>query len=341
MTRILSVARRVLLQLKGDRRTLALMLVAPLLILTLLWLIFDSDPYSPKVAAVGLHERWVAALGKAGARVRTLDREAAEQALRRREVDAVLEIRNLRPHIRMEGSDPARSLAVGRAILQAGRHLLPFRPPEPVIEFLHGSADMDPFDNFGPVLLGFLVFFFTFLVSGISVVRERQTGTLERMLSTPVRRHEVVLGYVLGFAAVVVLQSTLMTVHSLFVLDMMLAGSFVWLLVIVLLLAATALCLGMFLSAFARTEFQMLQFIPLVIVPQVFFSGIFPLETMPKWLATVGRAFPLTYAADAMREVMIRGGGWREIRGDLLVLAGLAALLVLANVRALKRYRPL
>lgn len=341
MSRILAVARRVLLQLKGDKRTLALMLVAPLLILTLLWLIFDSDPYHPSLAAIDLHETWVTALRESGARVRTLDREGAERALRRREVDAVIEIRNRKPHIWMEGSDPARSLAVGQVMVKAGRRFIPFRPPDPEIEFLHGSPTMDPFDNFGPVLLGFLVFFFTFIVSGVSFVRERQTGTLERMMSTSIRRHEVVLGYIVGFAAVVVLQSTLMTVHSLYVLDMMLEGSFVWLLLVVLLLAATALCLGMFLSAFARTEFQMLQFIPLVIVPQVFFSGIFPTETMPAWLVAIGRAFPLTYGADAMREVMIRGGGWREIWRDVLVLGGITLVLALGNVRALRRYRGL
>lgn len=341
MSRILAVARRVLLQLKGDKRTLALMFVAPLLIITLLWVLFDSEPYHPKLATVDLNDFWVTALRESGAKVRALGREEAEQALRRRDVDAVIEIRNRKPHIWMEGSDPARSLAVGQAMIKAGGKLMPFRPPEPEIEFLHGSVAMNPFDNFGPVLLGFLVFFFTFIVSGISFVRERQTGTLERMLSTPVRRHEVVLGYILGFAVVVVLQSSLMTTYSLFVLGMMLKGSFVWLLVVVLLLAATALCLGMLLSAFARTEFQMLQFIPLVIVPQVFFSGIFPTETMPPWLVMIGRAFPLTYAADAMREVMIRGGGWREIWRELLILAGLALLLAVANVRALKRYRPL
>jgi len=341
MTRILAVARRVLLQLRGDRRTLALMLAAPLLLLTLLWLILDAAPYPPRLAAVNVREPFVAALRKSNATVAVLDGDAAERALRRREIDAVVEWRGGRIRLRLEGSDPAKAAAVRAALVDAIRRSLPVAPPDPDVEFLHGSPGANAFVHIGPVLLGFLVFFFTFIVSGITFVHERQTGTLERMLSTPVRRHEVVLGYLLGFAAVVALQSTLMTVHSLHVLGMMLAGSFAWLLLVVLLLAATALCLGMFLSAYARTEFQMLQFIPLVIVPQIFFSGLFPLENMPAWLAAVGRALPLTYGAEAMREVMIRGGGGREIWPQLAVLSGLAVLLALGNVRALRRYRGL
>ena len=86
------------------------------------------------------------------------------------------------------------------------------------------------------------------------------------------------------------------------------------------MLSLTALTLGTFLSAYANNEFQMIQFIPLVIVPQVFFSGLFPMESMNTWLQMLGKLFPLTYGADAMRQVMIRNQGFTEIALDLTVL---------------------
>lgn len=340
MRRAFAVARRLWRQLLRDRRTLALMLMAPLLVLTLLSFVFDAAPYRPTLALVDVPDRVAEALGNTECTVLRLDAGAADAAIRARRVDAVVTYRIGRPHILMEGSDPAAVQAVSLAFLEAARSLLPANLPfAPEVAYLHGSAEMEPFDNFGPVLLGFLVFFFTFIVSGVSFVRERTTGTLERMLSTPVRRGEIVAGYALGFAGVVTVQSALIATVSVKYLDMMLVGSFAWLLAITLLLAATAMTLGMLLSTFARNEFQMFQFVPLVIIPQIFFSGLFPLETMAPWLRGVGRALPLTYGASALREVMIRGGGWETLRGDVAVLAAFALGFAAVNVWALRRYR--
>ena len=161
------------------------------------------------------------------------------------------------------------------------------------------------------------------------------------MLATPVRRLEIVLGYLLGFAGLVAVQSTLIAAWSVYVLGMMLVGSFVWLIVIVLLIAASALTLGMFLSAWARSEFQVVQFIPLVVVPQIFFSGLFPLATMHPALRALGRVLPLTYAADALRAVMIRGAGPADIVLDLAILVAGSGVFLLANIAALKKLRRL
>src|SRR6185436_15906805 len=112
---------------------------------------------------------------------------------------------------------------------------------EPHITFMHGSPSMSPFDNFGPVLVGFLVFFFVFMISGIAFVRERTSGTLERTLATPIRRWELVIGYALAFATLVIVQSAIIAVASVYLFGMLLAGSFAWLLVITLLLAISAM----------------------------------------------------------------------------------------------------
>lgn len=332
--RTLAIARRIIWQLLRDKRTLAMILVAPLMVLGLLSVIFNSDAYRPKIAAPGAPAPVLAKLAEA-ARVTTPTPEVAAAQLRAGTIDAIVAFDGGRPRVQVEGSDPS----VTRAVMLALSRVAAQQMPE--LAYLHGSAEMSAFDNFGPVLLGFLIFFFTFMVSGISFIRERTSGTLERMLATPVRRWEIVLGYLLGFAGIVAAQATLIAAFAVHVLGMMLVGSFVWLLVTVLLIAASALTLGMLLSAAARSEFQIVQFIPLVVVPQVFFSGLFPMETMHPALQALGKVLPLTYAADALRAVMIRGAGVADIAVDLAVLAGCSLAFLLANIVALKRLRRL
>jgi ABC-2 type transport system permease protein len=209
----------------------------------------------------------------------------------------------------------------------------------PQLTYLHGSENMASFDNFGPVLVGFFSFFFVFLIAGVSFLKERTSGTLERLLATPLKRWEIVLGYVLGFGLFTMLQAALIAWFSTKVLGMMIVGSFGYVLLITLLLSLTALTLGIFLSSFANTEFQMIQFIPLVIVPQVFFSGLFNLDNMAQWMQWLSKIMPLTYGAEALRNVMIRGKGWESIAIDVYVLLGLSIFFMAANVLALRKHR--
>jgi len=338
--RALAIARRIAWQLLRDKRTLAMIFVAPIAVLGLLSLIFNGDEYHPRIAVVGGPPPAVALLAGSGARPTALDADRAHRRLRDGQLDAVLELTGTRPHLTVEGSDPSVTRSVMLVMYRLAR-ATGRSGEEPQVSYLHGSAGMSAFDNFGPVLLGFLVFFFTFMVSGISFVRERTTGTLERMLATPVRRWEVVIGYLIGFAGVVIVQAGLTALFAVYALDMMLVGSFASLAVIVLLVAASALTLGMLLSAWARSEFQVIQFIPIAVLPQVFFSGLFSLETMHPALRALGRVLPLTYAADAMRAVMIRGDGVAAIAVDLAVLAGFSAVCLAANVVALRAVRRL
>ena len=211
----------------------------------------------------------------------------------------------------------------------------------PEINYLHGSADMETFDYIGPFLIGFFIFFFVFLISGVSFLRERTTGTLERLLATPMRRWEMVVGYVVGFGIFTILQSAIIVSFAIYILDIMMAGS-IWLVILItLMLAITALSLGTLLSAFATNELQMIQFIPLVVVPQVFFSGLFSIETMAEWLQPLSIIMPLTYGGEAIRDVMIQGDGWNDIYGNVLVLIGFSLLFMILNVLALKKHRKL
>jgi ABC-2 type transport system permease protein len=204
------------------------------------------------------------------------------------------------------------------------------------VNYIYGYEDLSTFDNFGSILIGFLIFFFVFLVAGISFLQERTSGTLEKLLSTPIRRWEIVLGYVLGFGVVTVIQSIIVSLYVVYVLGVMMVGSLFLVLLITFCTSMLALTLGILLSTAANNEFQMIQFVPVVIVPQVFFSGLFQLS--PFW-AAVGKIMPLYYVADALKEVMIRGNGIETIYSDLLVMICLSLVFMFANTLLLKRYR--
>nr|WP_239644115.1 ABC transporter permease [Oenococcus oeni] len=131
-----------------------------------------------------------------------------------------------------------------------------------------------------PVLVGFLVFFFVFLISGVSLLHERTTGTLGRLLTSPVKRQEIIAGYVGAYGLLAILQTIVVVIYAIYVLGINSRGS-IWLVMLInLLLALVALSMELLVSTLASSEFQMIQFIPILIVPQVFFSGMFNLSDM-------------------------------------------------------------
>jgi len=178
-----------------------------------------------------------------------------------------------------------------------------------------------------------------FLLSGVAFLRERTGGTLERLLATPIRRSEIVSGYLLGFGLFAIIQSVIIAWYSIRVLGLIMEGSFWLVLISTLALAITALTMGTFISAYADNEFQMVQFIPLIIVPQVFFSGLFNMDTMADWLRWLSYLMPLSYGADALRGVMIRGESWSDIALNIYILFGLSLFFIIANIYALRKHR--
>ncbi|MDF2657519.1 MAG: transporter permease [Paenibacillus sp.] len=338
--RIRALVIRILRQFWHDKRTLALMIVAPMLVLTLMSLVFNGDTFRPALSVGGLPEPLVQKLEQRGADIYRYTPEEAETALADARIDAIVTLQGSAPVVKLEGSDPTANRAVLLLLQNVLQDLNPAAAaPKPAVTYLHGSAEMAAFDHFGPVLIGFFVFFFVFLISGVSFLRERTGGTLERLLATPIRRWEIVAGYILGFGLFTMIQSALIAWYAIHVLGMMMAGSFWYVLLVTLLLAVTALALGTFLSAFASNEFQMIQFIPLVIVPQVFFSGLFNMDTMSVWLRWLGKCMPLSYGADALRNIMVRGQGWSDIAADVYVLLAFSAVIMFLNVLALKKHR--
>jgi ABC-2 type transport system permease protein len=339
--RVMALVRRILKQIVRDKRTLVLLIMAPILVLTMLHLVFNGESYSPKVGFVDLPTSLVEQLRDDEATINLYEStNEAKTALKERDIDGYVSMSGTSLQLMLEGSDPTINGATMKWLQESLKSLQPDSSATMLeVNYLHGSSEMNQFDSFGPVLLGFFIFFFVFLIAGVSFLRERTTGTLERLLCSPLRKWEIVVGYVVGFGIFTMIQATIIASYAIYVLGMMMEGAFIYVLVITLLLSLTALTLGVLLSAFANNELQMIQFIPLVIVPQIFFSGLFNLETISDYLSWIGPLTPLYYGADALRNVMIRGYGWGEISFDLLMLAGFSLLFMILNILALKKYR--
>lgn len=335
--RVKAIMIRILLQLAHDKRTIGLMIFAPILVLTLMSFIFDGSDYHPKIGIVNAPISFVNKLEDNDAKVIRYTEDTAYNAISSSEIDAIINFESGVPNIILEGSDPNKSSAVIKLTQNAISQ--PISTVEPDITYLYGYENMASFDNFGPILIGFFVFFFVFLVAGVAFLGERTSGTLERILATPLRRWEIVIGYILGFGSFTIIQSALIAWFSINVLNIMMVGSFSLVLLITILTAIVALTIGTFISAFANNEMQMIQFIPVIIVPQVFFSGLFDLSTMSPWLQSLGHFMPLWYSADALRNIMIRGKGWDDIAFDVLILILICMFFIIANILALRKYR--
>jgi ABC-2 type transport system permease protein len=316
---------------------MALMVLAPILVLTFMSLIFGGSEYHPKIGIINAPISFVNRLEDSDAKVIRYDENTSEAALYNSEVDAIINFESGIPHIKLEGSDPSKSKAVVMLAQNAMQQISLAAKPD--ITYLYGYDNMASFDNFGPILIGFFIFFFVFLIAGVAFLGERNTGTLERLLATPIRRWEIVVGYILGFGVFTIIQSALISWYTINVLNVMMVGSFALVLLITVLTAMVGLTIGTFISAFANNELQMIQFIPLVLTPQVFFSGLFDISTMAPWLQALGRIMPLWYIADALKNIMIRGKGWDYIAFDVFVLFATCIFFMTANVFVLKKYR--
>jgi ABC-2 type transport system permease protein len=357
--RVGALTTRIIRQFRRDRRTLGLLFVVPVLVLSLLGYIYSGEGALPSVAIGGDIETPAAraildALERDGRLdLSLMQPEEIERALVRRQVDAVLTLPSdleLPPSehrhvlLHLEGTDPGVSrhiLTVLNQVLPAVsvRALAPDGQPLTVdARFLHGGPGFDQLDYLAPVFIGFFAFFFIFLLTSVSFLRERMHGSMERLMVSPVSRPEIVTGYMLGFTVFAAIQSAVIVLFSVYVLRVEHAGNLGYVFLLTLLLTLGAVNLGIFLSTFARTELQVVQFIPVVIVPQGLLSGIiWPVASLPEPLRWIAHALPLTYANEALRGVMIRGDGLSDLALEGGVLLGFAALMVLLASVTLRR----
>jgi ABC-2 type transport system permease protein len=194
------------------------------------------------------------------------------------------------------------------------------------------------FDRVGAALLGVFPFVVMFLVTSVATLRERQSGTLERLLVMPLGKGDLIGGYALAFGALAVVQAVLATAFSVWVLDLDLAGP-VWVLVVVAVLdALLGTAFGLLVSAFAQTEFQAVQFMPAAVIPQFLLCGLLlPRDQMPRVLELVSDVLPLSYAVDAMREISAQPDVGATVVRDAIVVVGFILLFVAAAATTLRR----
>lgn len=337
--RIGALVLRIIQQMRRDKRTLALLFLAPLLVLTLMYFIFNSN--QPEVTLVVSHSP-----AELIEKLEAADFDVIEKndftitKLKEQQYDGWLALHNNQVKLTLLNDDPTTARAV---MMKLSQVLQPEQVSNMAImtDYVYGDKDTAIFDTFSPMLIGFFVFFFVFLITGIALLKERMSGTLERLLATPIKRAEIVAGYLIGYGFFALIQTIIIVLFGIYVLDIVHIGS-IWLVFLInILIALVSLSLGALLSSFAASEFQMMQFIPIVIVPQVFFSGIFPLDHMAEWLQYIGRIMPLYYAADALNGVMYKGFSFNEILVNLVILACFAIVFIMLNIISLKKYRSL
>lgn len=281
-----------------DKRTLALMMVAPLVILTLLHFLLSTDSTFPRLGVNGVEESLVELLQDKEIDVIQYDQvKNTNQVIIDNSLDGVLQIEEDVIQLTLTNDQPSSSKILQTKVMQAisvesakeqASNLLEFlegiqsklpnapinlnraETPDIHTSYIYGSSETTFFDQLSPILVGFFVFFFVFLISGIGLLRERTTGTLDRLMATPIQRRDIVFGYLIGYGLFAIVQTIIVVFYATKVLNIILVGSLWNVILINLSLALVALLLGILLSAFANSEFQMMQFIPIAIIPQIF-----------------------------------------------------------------------
>ena len=357
--RTIAIAKKVIKELLRDKRTLALMFIAPVFIMWLMNLMFlASTTVNVKLATQDLPTGLVTKMDELDhVDVETYqDLDQAKKALADEKVDAVISYKDgeyqvdyantdaskttmtrqvLRTSIINEGTDQLLS-RVKQALPQLK---LDAKAPEIKESYQYGDKNTGFFARMIPILIGFVVFFFVFLISGMALLKERTSGTLDRLLATPVKRSEIVYGYMLSYGIIAIFQTAVVVLAAIWLLDVEVVGNILNVIIVNVVLALVALAFGILLSTLAKSEFQMMQFIPLVIMPQLFFSGIIPLSSMGEWALTVGKFLPLTYSGDAISQIILYGHNLGDILSNLGALMIFLIILTILNIVGLRRYR--
>jgi ABC-2 type transport system permease protein len=212
--------------------------------------------------------------------------------------------------------------------------------PPFLLTLLKYAFDEDPaaFQGVGGPLIGLFPFITMFMVTSITMLRERTTGTLERLMSMPIAKIDLLFGYAVAFAALATVQAAITAFVAFQLLDLHVAGSTVVVGVLAVGNALLGMALGLFVSAFARTEFQAVQFMPAFVLPQLLLCGLFvPREQMAPLLGAVSWALPLTYAFDALKRVTVEGdlGGRGAV--DVAVTVGVMFAALAVGAATLRR----
>jgi ABC-2 type transport system permease protein len=382
-SRMTALASRIIRQVFRDRRTLVLIFIVPLVIMTLLYLVLTNTNSVHTLAIVppsGTGSERINTLimnllpGKDKLNVIYINADQVNDTLSKGNADAaiifpsdftqhVFSGQNPSVQIVLEGSDPnvanamhdqteafTHELGVALSALKAqqtqtgqGQAIppvlggpLPFTVSNP--QYLHGGPQYTFNDSIAPGFIAIFSFFFVFLLTSIAFLRERSQGTIERVMASPMTRSELVIGYILGFLLFALVQSLMILLFVIYALRVHYSGNLSLIFLVTALLTIGSINLGIFLSAFAQNEFQIIQFIPLIFGVQIFLSGVFwPIDQLPAVLQPISYVLPLTYANQALRAVMLKGADLADITRDLTALLIFMVLMIILSALTMRR----
>lgn len=358
--RTFAVAKKVLRSVRHDRRSLALMLVAPIIAMTVFGFAFGSEISNTPVAFVNedagpAAQRIIGAVDGEAIDVREFGTIAeAHEELLDANVRAVVHFpRNFSESasrgsiylvFEVDASNAQVTAHVARhlqlAITEAAGSATGAGSPFHIETRAVYADGAEYLDYFVPGIMAFAAMIFTTLLTLLAFVGERTSGTLSRLLVTPVTAGEIVGGYSIAFGLIAMVQGGILLTTALLVFDAMIVGALWIAIVFVVLVAIDAMSLGILLSAAARREAQAIQMIPLVVFPTFLLSGIFvPVETLPWWLRPFAWAIPPTYAVEGLRDVMLRGWGIDRVWPYLAGLAAFGVLFLTLATFGLRRQR--
>jgi ABC-2 type transport system permease protein len=372
--RIFAVSRRVFRDVLNDKRSLAMLFLAPIFAMTVFGIAFSGDVEDVKVIIVNQDLGYTSPLGNTTSLSDTIISNIDPQVLNmqnisnldeaRQEVidgkasamiyfpenftkDALLKTQNpnypYSAEIVIRGDDSITNIK--NAILQTVNGAISDTMVEegvnPALKVLSDpiyGKDAEFIDFFVPGILAFVVFLLTTLLTLINFVGERTNGTLERVLASPVTEGEIVTGYALTFGLFGILQVALLLIIAIVFFNIMVVGNVILAFLTIAILALVSLSLGILLSSLAKRPEQAIQFIPFVVLPVFLLSGIFwPLQAIPDWLRPFSYLVPPTYAVEACRAVMLKGWGLDRIWPDILALIIFAILFLSLATYSLKK----
>jgi len=371
--RVLAVSKRVFIDLKNDKRSLALIIIAPLFSMAVFGLAFSGNVEDIGVIVVnrdtGMDLPVIGNIYFADQVIDNLDHETLDierqdnldtaiESLENGEAWAVVyfsenytnnTIASINPlanasseiglYIDMSNVNIAEAIIVevNTALMETMEENGGSLPVTVERTEVYGQ-NAEFMDFFVPGIVSFAVYLFTTLLTLMAFIGERVSGTLSRVLATPLTETEIVSGYALTFSIVGTCQSIFMIVVGIVAFDVMIEGNILLVFLVVALLAIVCQALGILLSAFAQREAQAAQFLPLIVMPAFLLSGVFwPLEAIPAWLRPASYLVPPSYSIEAARSVMIRGWGLDMIWMDMAALVIFAVVLLTLAAISLRR----
>ena len=362
LRRVLAVARKSLGQLGHDRRTVAFVLVVPIILILVFGYGFGGQPTHIATVFVnedeGSHGLYLGSAFLSALPSGVLDlssvasNASAWSAVNSGSAWAAIVIGpNFTSEARagtvsitlyLDGTSPTIASAVVNAVQTALERTFAGNSSGASLhlasDYVYGSSSTPFINTIAPGIMALAILFITTVLSIVVLVRERSAGLLERLFASPLRPSEFVAGHAVGLTVIVFAQVGVLFVTALLVFHATFTGNLLFAYGVLLLFGVGNLGLGMLLSAAARSEFQAIQFIPLLLIPQILFAGaLFPLEAIPLAFRPISDILPLTYAAHAVQDILLRGWGVAGVAIDLAALAIYAALMLLGAILLVRR----